>query len=79
MLFGRHSMLLPFEFAHMLVFIVALCLIFFIPVALSILGQTSRNWDRWDKQSPEQLLERLCKPGPPDAGCVQAAQHHIAM
>ena len=54
-----HALLLPFEFAHVLVFIVALCLIAFVPAALRILQDTERRWDALDAAKADDVLDKL--------------------
>ena len=71
-----HSLLLPFEFAHVLVFIVALCLIAFIPVALHILETTKRRWDHLDAAKPEDILDKLASQSAGRGSFEREAAHH---
>ena len=73
-----HVLLLPFEFAHVLVFMVALCLIAFVPAALRVLRNTKRRWDALDAAKHDVVIDKLAGGSAPRGSFEREAAHHRA-
>lgn len=73
-----HMLLLPFEFAHVLVFMVALCLIAFVPASLHILRNTERHWDALDAAKSDDIIDKLAAGAAPAGSFEREAAYHRA-
>lgn len=73
-----HVLLLPFEFAHVLVFMVALCLIAFVPAALRILRNTETHWDALDAAKSDDIIDKLAADAAPVGSFEREAAYHRA-
>eukprot|EP01043_Picozoa_sp_COSAG02_P007031 COSAG02_NODE_206_length_29144_cov_12.855121_31_plen_551_part_00 len=73
-----HVLLLPFEFAHVLVFMVALCLIAFVPAALRILRDTENHWDALDAAKTDDIIDKLAGGAAPAGSFEREAAYHRA-